>query len=73
MRLQLHAGFNVRIRFPVRCMYTKLRRAASSNKIKLESQLRLYRDDKLIKATEIIPVSECETDLISNGIPLGFI
>jgi hypothetical protein len=47
-------------------------REGPGSKVKLESQLRFYRDDKLIKATEMIPVSGCEADMISKGIPLGF-
>jgi hypothetical protein len=47
-------------------------RVGSESKVKLETQLRLYQDEKLIRASEMIPVSDCEAEMISKGIPLGF-
>jgi hypothetical protein len=48
------------------------RRDQSDGKAQIESQLRLYRDDKLIKASEVVPVSNSMSSEADNGIPIGF-
>lgn len=43
-----------------------------SGKAKIEAQLRLYRDDVLIKASEIVPFSGDDLNTTSNEVPLRF-
>jgi hypothetical protein len=48
------------------------KRDASNGSAQIESQLRLYRDDKLIQASEIIPVPDQGKDSMSKGIAVNF-
>lgn len=48
------------------------KRDASSGSAQIESQLRLYRDDKLVQASEVVPVPDQGRDSISKGIAVSF-
>ncbi len=48
------------------------KRDASSGSAQIESQLRLYRDDTLVQASEVVPVPDQGRDSISKGIAVSF-
>jgi hypothetical protein len=48
------------------------KREESSGSARIESQVRLYRDDKLVQASEIVPVADQGRDSISKGIAVNF-
>ena len=48
------------------------KRDEKNGSAQLESQLRLYRDDKLIQASKVVPVPDQGRDSISKGIAVRF-
>jgi hypothetical protein len=48
------------------------KRDASSGSAQIESQLRLYRGDTLVQASEVVPVPDQGKDSISKGIAVSF-
>jgi hypothetical protein len=48
------------------------KRNSSSGGAQIESQLRLYRGDKLVQASEVVPVPDQGRDSISKGIAVNF-
>jgi hypothetical protein len=48
------------------------KRDEKNGSAQIESQLRLYRDDKLVQATKVLPVPDQGRDSISKGIAVRF-
>lgn len=59
---------------PFACLLSvyNARRDRTGGKTQIESQLRLYRDDELIKASEVVPAADRGTDAASNEIPISY-
>jgi len=62
----------IRRSYPFACSLSVYNARRESGKAKIEAQLRLYRDDVLIKASEIVPFSGDDLNTTSNEVPLRF-
>lgn len=57
---------------PFVCSFTVYNARREGGKADIEAQLRLYRDDVLVKASEVLPISNGNGDEGANEIPVRF-